>query len=711
MSWPHVRRGDYLANLLQTIAETLLFYHPGVWYASGRLRVEREYCADQLALEVCGDGAQYARALISVEENAASMSSLAMGFGSGSLVGRIRRILGLSTHDAGRTGSWLGGAALSVAILLLLITAPAIHASVQLAAAPRVEIERVWADDATFASGSISPDGRYLSYVNWDRGNLGVRDLADGVSRLLTSDGSWDEPNRYAEAPFWSPDSTEIAFTWLINEQPELRIVPLAGGETRTVYRPEPGGWVYGRDWSPDGKHILANTSTPAGEKAAVLIPVAGDGAPRVLVNFPAQVNERVFSPDGNYIAFARGANGSPRNIHIYDLKANEVTSVIQHPADDYAPLFSGDGNWLTFVSTRDGTQAAWMAPFQNGEIRGEPVQLSPLIANSRILGIADEGTYYFGKSRSSSNVFVAAYDPVAGTASAAELLVKTFQGRNLKPKWSNDGNQLLFLSLRAAPAGGTQRVFVVRDERDSSGAGEQVIKIDDAQRMNLPVSGLAWARGSNSFYVSTLVRTNNPQVANVWLLNCDVDSGQTKQIDSFRSASPTLAISPSGEATYHLRWDDSKTMVFRRNLADGVRTSIAEVDETLIQAAIAPDGKKLVLQGAQALWTVDVSSQRADLLFRLSDQSQLITRGAAWTADSNKVVFAIDEVGPPAQASLMQIDATGGQPQPLGIVMPEISEVQVHPNGRQIAFTGRSDAYRAEVWSVKNSLLSRQVP
>lgn len=51
----HIRRHDFLLNLLQTTVETLLFYHPAVWWISRRIRVERENCCDDLALSVSGD--------------------------------------------------------------------------------------------------------------------------------------------------------------------------------------------------------------------------------------------------------------------------------------------------------------------------------------------------------------------------------------------------------------------------------------------------------------------------------------------------------------------------------------------------------------------------------------------------------------------------------------------------------------------------------
>src|SRR5262245_32870159 len=60
----HIRRHDYLINLLQALIETLLFYHPAVWWVSRRIRQEREHCCDDLAVAVCGDACAYARALL-----------------------------------------------------------------------------------------------------------------------------------------------------------------------------------------------------------------------------------------------------------------------------------------------------------------------------------------------------------------------------------------------------------------------------------------------------------------------------------------------------------------------------------------------------------------------------------------------------------------------------------------------------------------------
>jgi beta-lactamase regulating signal transducer with metallopeptidase domain len=63
----HIRRHDYLVNVLQGIAESLLFYHPAVWWISNQIRAEREHCCDDLAVAASGDVLVYARALAELE--------------------------------------------------------------------------------------------------------------------------------------------------------------------------------------------------------------------------------------------------------------------------------------------------------------------------------------------------------------------------------------------------------------------------------------------------------------------------------------------------------------------------------------------------------------------------------------------------------------------------------------------------------------------
>ena len=95
----HIRRHDFLINLLQTLAETMLFYHPAVWWISRRIRTEREHCCDDVAVAVSGDPAEYAAALAELASWSIAHPVLAMAATRGPLVDRVRRLLRLPDAD------------------------------------------------------------------------------------------------------------------------------------------------------------------------------------------------------------------------------------------------------------------------------------------------------------------------------------------------------------------------------------------------------------------------------------------------------------------------------------------------------------------------------------------------------------------------------------------------------------------------------------
>jgi len=105
----HIRRHDYLINLLQAVVETLLFYHPAVWLVSRRIRQEREHCCDDLAVAVCGDALAYARALLEMEQLRTAGPQLAMAANGGLLMNRIQRLVGTQTPQTNRISGLIAG--------------------------------------------------------------------------------------------------------------------------------------------------------------------------------------------------------------------------------------------------------------------------------------------------------------------------------------------------------------------------------------------------------------------------------------------------------------------------------------------------------------------------------------------------------------------------------------------------------------------------
>lgn len=89
----HVRRNDYLVNLLQLVIETLFFYHPSIRWLSRQVRQEREHCCDDLVVARCGRPVEYARALASLEVLREVPPAPALAATGGDLLSRVSRIV------------------------------------------------------------------------------------------------------------------------------------------------------------------------------------------------------------------------------------------------------------------------------------------------------------------------------------------------------------------------------------------------------------------------------------------------------------------------------------------------------------------------------------------------------------------------------------------------------------------------------------------
>jgi beta-lactamase regulating signal transducer with metallopeptidase domain len=143
----HVRRHDYLVNLLQSVVETMLFYHPAVWWVSGRVRVEREHCCDDIALGIC-DRLVYATALSDLAALAAP-PQVALAATDGSLLERVRRILAGGDPARERGTGWLP-------VLGVIIVAGLVLPVALLRARADQRAERVMMMEQTAVRGGVS---------------------------------------------------------------------------------------------------------------------------------------------------------------------------------------------------------------------------------------------------------------------------------------------------------------------------------------------------------------------------------------------------------------------------------------------------------------------------------------------------------------------------------------------------------------------------
>ncbi|MBI5094302.1 MAG: hypothetical protein HZB26_17910 [Candidatus Hydrogenedentes bacterium] len=170
----HLARYDHIVNVFQTLIETMLFYHPAVWWLSRRIREEREHCCDDCALALRSDRVEYARALAFLETQRSGLALAGLSAAGSPLLIRIRRLLLLPDRD-NRSGRWVTGILLLFGLTaafgaMTVETGRTVLAQVE---APEVETQTTqttW-DELMFPSTSIGVvcvrEPGTLSFYDW----------------------------------------------------------------------------------------------------------------------------------------------------------------------------------------------------------------------------------------------------------------------------------------------------------------------------------------------------------------------------------------------------------------------------------------------------------------------------------------------------------------------------------------------------------------
>lgn len=565
-------------------------------------------------------------------------------------------------------------------------------------------------------TGSVSPDGRYYAFTNWQTGQLGVKDLSTGESRYIVTPASEGESSYQAR---FSPDGSRIAYTWFMEDGTELRVVNVDGSGLRTLYR----GYGEAHHWSPDGEYVLANV-----DRGTVLISIS-DGSLEVLSEWlPSR--EMRFSPDGRYIAcdLPLREDSPDRDIFLLEIDGGQETPLVEGPGIERVLDWTPDGRWLLFDSDRGlppgAGRRAWLVEVANGGPVGEPFLVEPELVVTRGLGFSREGAYYFsgyccgGKDTiaTPSGLYLAALDPMTEELGAAKMVAGD-PGRPVE--WSPDGQYLAYawhqwpfpstLGIRSVQTGEERRLpLTIRWTRDSF--------------------GLRWSPDGRSLLVQ------GRDLKDQWgIYRVDPTTGTaTPIVQSCCVRWPTW--SPDGTVVY-VSWEGSgDTMrVVSRDLETGDERELQRMPPPayLSQLATSPDGRWLAFfwsdvsptSEARGTWALKLlplgGGEPRDLTplevqGRDSVPPQSYRPSLAWAPDSRHIIYAITTAaGRKPSVRLWRIAAEGGEPESLGPAMDEfgLSSFSLDPSGGRIAFTGEAIALLPqidaadELWVLKNFL------
>jgi Tol biopolymer transport system component len=563
-----------------------------------------------------------------------------------------------------------------------------------------IRIRKVWdsAVDSYFL-GSPSPDGRLMTYVDWDNfANLGVRDLATGESRLLTNNKTWESGEMCYQSVF-SPDGDRIAFAWQTAEGlAQLRIIGTDGSGSRVLNDGKDASSQGLGAWSRDGKQILAYRYR-ADRTIEVILVSVDDGQVKpvkTLTGLGAVSIELCLSPDARYIAYSCPRPEDMANIDIFAVSADgsRETTLISHPAEDVVLGWDPDGKHLLFKSDRTGSTGLWSIAIAEGLSQGEPRLLKTDLGAFSPLGLTKDGRLFYGLHTGWSDIFVASLDPETGKVLSRP--VKTIlrnEGRNSTPDWSPDGEMIACRTSGSSAEPGRAALFL------------HSLRTGETQELTLKKTGslnfhfLRWSpdgrrllcigsdeKGSYGALHAVEARTGDSEIIarsddRGFIFGCDW--------------------APDGKSLYFLRRGKEGRSLIRLEVATGKETALFQFPNTgHYRFSLSPDGREVALTTQDKLSVYPIAGGKPRDLVKAKDINAF-----TWTRDGNFILYGLLRKGTKRINDLWRVPAAGGEAQKLDIGMINLMHMRVHPDGQRVVFTAGERPEKAEVWVLENFL------
>jgi Tol biopolymer transport system component len=560
-------------------------------------------------------------------------------------------------------------------------------------------VRRVWFQTGLDFDGGPSPDGRYLTFVDWpdwgpDGGAcLAVHDLRTGKNRRVAPEPS---PWAYVQFSAVSPDGERIAYSQYSDENGhQLRLIDFDGGNPRILYH-DGSYQVQPREWSGDGESLLVFAVDNRENRIGLIS--TRDGSLRVLKTLGQQSPFEVsISPDGRHVIYDRPAADEPqRDVYVIDVATGGERTLVQHGADDVVLGWAPDGEHVLFASDRTGTFSAWLLPVVDGMPAATPRLVKPDLWRAQPIGFAGDGSFFYGVRMHMTDVYVATLDLETGQLLGRPTRIsESHLGSNGGPEWSPDGRYVAYFSERRPWRAFGDEVIVIR----SMDTGEE----KELQPNLTSLMYLRWSPDGR-----TLLVRGKDEIGR-GLFQIQVQSGEVEPLIRFPPGSGNLAVrmewlAGGRELLYWWFGEQSSNSLRVRNLDTGGEKVLYE-GHISPRFGLSPDKRQLAFtlhQGDRAALMIvpTVGGEPQLVLYpEFGAPSEL-----QWGPDGKYLYYKNE--------GLWRVPASGGQPERLDWYeeIKAIGFFRFQPDGHRIAVTCEQGEVASEVWVMEDFLPDRRI-